>query len=101
MAIALSFVVFVIAVGAMAVGVALSGRRLSSSCGGVVHDGESVGDCVCVRKDAGLCGDESNEELVHLAELGWPRPRHDEAQGSGDRADAASAAHPSSDRFEV
>ena len=65
-----------------------------------MQDGETVGDCVCVRKDAGLCGDESNEELVHLAELGWPRPRHDD-EGRRDGVGDTAAAHPSGDRFEV
>lgn len=77
----LAFALFGVAVAAMGVGVMLSGRKLSSSCGGVsAKTGETIGDCACARKQAGLCDDGPDHELVDLAEVGWPmkgmkRPR--------------------------
>lgn len=71
----LAFVLFSTAVAAMAVGVMLSGRKLSSSCGGLSKLGEASTDCSCARKRADLCGDGADHELVELAEVGWPMKR--------------------------
>lgn len=69
----LAFALFTVAVAAMAIGVMVSGRKLSSSCGGVsAKTGEPIGDCICARKAADLCGDGPEHELVDLAEVGWP-----------------------------
>lgn len=69
----LAFALFGIAIAAMGVGVMLSGRKLSTSCGGLsAKTGEAIGDCVCARKQVGLCDDGPDHELVDLAEVGWP-----------------------------
>jgi hypothetical protein len=74
----IAFGLFSLAVAAMGVGVMLSGRRLSTSCGGLSKQGEAIGDCSCARKKAELCTDGPDQELVDLAEVGWPlkRERH-------------------------
>jgi hypothetical protein len=89
-----AFGVFSLAVAAMGVGVMLSGRRLSTSCGGLSKQNEASADCVCARKQADLCTDGPDQELVDLAEIGWPmrRERH---------AHAPQAARPSSETIEV
>jgi hypothetical protein len=77
----LAFAMFSVAVAAMGVGVMLSGRKLSTSCGGLsAQTGEPIGECACARKQAGLCDDGPGRDLVELAEVGWPmkgmkRPR--------------------------
>lgn len=72
----LAFALFTVAVAAMGVGVMLSGRKLSTSCGGLTaKTGEAIGECACARKQAGLCGDDEEHELVELAEVGWPMKR--------------------------
>ncbi len=68
-----AFVVFALAVAAMAVGVIFSGKQLSGSCGGTGGDGGEGGDCLCVRKQNDLCPSEPGNELVKLAELGYPQ----------------------------
>jgi hypothetical protein len=80
----LAFVLFSTAIAAMAVGVMLSGRKLSSSCGGLSKLGEASTDCSCARKQADLCGDGADHELVELAEIGWPmkRTQHRHERGS-------------------
>lgn len=90
----LAFLLFCGAVAAMAVGVLMSGRNLSSSCGGLsAKTGEDLGDCVCARKAADLCGDDADHELVKMAEAGWPkkRPPHrhdDDRGGTGPRGES-------------
>lgn len=87
----LAFALFSVAVAAMGVGVMLSGRKLSSSCGGLSKTGEEIGDCVCARKQADLCGDGADHELVELAEVGWPMKRVDhrlERTGAPARAES-------------
>ncbi|MCP4092628.1 MAG: hypothetical protein GY747_04185 [Planctomycetes bacterium] len=71
-----AFVVFVIALTAMAIGVLLSGRKLAKSCGGLADavEGDLLGgDCVCSRKDADICASDEGNEMVLLAELGNPK----------------------------
>ncbi|MDA1259788.1 MAG: hypothetical protein O3A20_04125 [Planctomycetota bacterium] len=88
----LTFILFTVAVAAMAVGVMLSGRKLASSCGGLsAMSGEESGDCGCARKAADLCGEDADHELVAMAEVGWPmkRPPQPHAHG-GDSAPAGS-----------
>ncbi len=77
----IAFGVFSLAVAAMGVGVMLSGRRLSTSCGGLSKQNEASGDCSCARKRADLCTEGPEQELVDLAEIGWPmrRERHTHA----------------------
>ncbi len=70
-----AFVVFVLAVVGMAVGVLLGNRELSGSCGGVGSDGHELGDCLCARKDNDLCTSDAGNELVALAEMGYPKRR--------------------------
>ncbi len=70
----LSFGIFVLAVAGMAVGVLIAGKRLSGSCGGAMGpDGEALGDCLCARKENDLCASDEGNELVKLAELGYPK----------------------------
>ena len=73
MEILLAVAVFAVAVAAMSLGVLLSGRKLSASCGGRSGEGaEDLGaDCVCARKTADICA--SDDELVKLAEIGNPK----------------------------
>ncbi len=83
----LSFAVFALAVAGMAVGVMVTGKRLSGSCGGAMGpDGEALGDCLCVRKENDLCASEPGNELVKLAELGYPKRKdyyRDQRQAGG------------------
>ena len=70
----LGFSVFAVAVGAMALGVMLSGRKLSSSCGGLAaKEADLLGDCSCARKEADICASDDGNELVKLAEIGNPK----------------------------
>jgi|TARA_B100000959_G_scaffold253000_1_gene283518 hypothetical protein len=69
----LSFSVFLLAVGGMAVGVVFAGKRLSGSCGGVSSDGEELGDCLCSRKDQELCPSDDDTGLLGIAEMGYPK----------------------------
>ncbi len=69
-----TFTVFAVALGAMAIGVLLSGRNLKSSCGGLATvDGDHLGDCSCARKDADICASDDGNELIKLAEIGNPK----------------------------
>jgi len=71
-----AFIVFVIAVTAMAIGVLVSGRKLAKSCGGLADavEGDLLGGaCVCARKDADICASDDGNEMVLLAELGNPK----------------------------
>ncbi len=71
---ALAFLVFLLAVAGMAVGVVVAGKRLSGSCGGAMGpDGEALGDCLCARKQNDICASDEGNELVKLAELGYPK----------------------------
>jgi len=76
-----AFVVFGLAVLGMAVGVIFSDRKLQGSCGGVAVDGSQLGDCLCERKKQDLCGHEEGNDLVLVAELGWPQRRPDRGLG--------------------
>ena len=68
----LAAAVFGLALAAMSVGVVFSGRKLSSSCGGLAtKEGELLGDCHCAKKEADVCA--SDDELVRLAEIGNPK----------------------------
>jgi uncharacterized protein len=82
-----TFIVFGLAITGMAIGVIFSGRKLSGSCGGVGVNGEGLGDCLCARKDADICASDHGNELVALAELGYPRRKeghdHDHEQRTG------------------
>jgi hypothetical protein len=71
----LTFMLFAVALTAMAVGVLLSGRHLKGSCGGAANDvaeDSLLGDCVCARKEADICASDEGNEFVMLAELGNP-----------------------------
>lgn len=76
----IAFGLFTVAVAAMGVGVMLSGTKLSTTCGGLQKQAleNGMGECSCARKEANLCTDGPEQELVDLAELGWPlkRERH-------------------------
>ena len=67
-----TFLVFAVAILAMSVGVLVSGRRLSGSCGGVDALSEMLGDCFCVRKARALCSADDDSGLLGMAELGYP-----------------------------
>jgi len=83
-----AFVVFALAVTGMAIGVIFSGRKLSGSCGGVGINGEELGDCLCARKDAEICTSDPGNELVALAELGYPRRKEGHHHHHGDTGSA-------------
>ncbi|MFT7517538.1 MAG: hypothetical protein ACI84O_001333 [Myxococcota bacterium] len=71
---ALTVLAFVVIVLAMSVGVWLSGKKLSGSCGGKTPDeADLLGNCVCARKEADICASDDGNELVMLAELGNPK----------------------------
>lgn len=50
-----TFLLFLLAMGAMAVGLWVGGKRLSGSCGGRDEDGNMLADCLCERKQRGDC----------------------------------------------
>ena len=60
------FLVFLICVAAMAVGVIVSGKRLSGSCGGRLPDGTLVGDCLCEKEKQAMC---DNPKKLYQIEL--------------------------------
>lgn len=60
----ITFGVFLLAVGGMAVGL-VRGRALSGSCGGVGPDGEPLADCLCEMQNAPVC--DVRKELIALA----------------------------------
>jgi len=68
-----AFLVFGIGVAGMAIGVIVNGRRLQGSCGGIDINGDSLADCMCERKRQNICASQEGNELVQLAELGWPK----------------------------
>lgn len=70
-----AFCVFGLGVLGMSVGVMANGRRLKSSCGGLMFEGEEIGDCHCARKQNDLCTSDEGNELVKVAEMGWPSRR--------------------------
>jgi hypothetical protein len=96
----LTFVVFVVAVLAMAVGVLVSGRKLAKSCGGSADhvEGDLLGDCVCSRKKADICASDAGNEMVLLAELGNPR-RKDYFRDSREKGGGGAAER--LDKYEV
>ena len=68
-----AFIIFGLAVLGMAVGVIFSDRKLQGSCGGVAADGSSLGDCLCERKKKDIRASDEGNELIQVAELGWPK----------------------------
>ena len=68
-----AFVIFGLAVLGMSVGVLFSDRKLQGSCGGVAGDGTTLGDCLCERKKKDMCASDEGNELIKVAELGWPK----------------------------
>lgn len=68
--------IFALCMTGMALGLILSNRALSGSCGGVMNaDGEEVVSCgVCSKKEAELCP--SDDPLVALAQISHPNPEH-------------------------
>lgn len=49
-----TLVFFLVAVGAMSIGL-MRGRRLSGSCGGVDRNGAPIGDCHCGQAPSTNC----------------------------------------------
>lgn len=68
----LAFAVFALAFAGLAVGVMCGRRPLRGSCGGA-GDAAAGDDCLCARKANDLCASDEGNELVVLAELGYPR----------------------------
>ena len=77
-----TFLLFLIAMGAMAVGLWVGGKRLSGSCGGRDADGNPLADCLCEKKRAGECEHDSLAAASQLVQL--------EVPGRGRSSDAAS-----------
>lgn len=50
-----AFVLFLVALTAMAVGVLVQGKTLKGSCGGRGPDGRPLGDCLCSREEQENC----------------------------------------------
>jgi len=67
----LTILFFGTAMAAMAVGVVVKGRALSSSCGGA---NEELSCGSCAKKATDLCP--SDEPLVRLAQISHPDPAH-------------------------
>lgn len=87
-----TFTVFTVALGAMALGVLLTGRKLAGSCGGVAaKEGlEAIGDCSCRRKEADLCASDEGNELLVYAEIGNPKRKdYFKSEREAPRASAA------------
>lgn len=75
MEVLLIFVLFGLAMVGLSLGVILSDRELSGSCGGVaVIDGAEPSCGACGKKEAELCP--SDHDLVRIAQLGHPNPAH-------------------------
>ena len=77
MEIVIVMALFAASMGAMSVGVMLSGRRLRGSCGGpsvVGANGEEISCGACPKKEATVCP--SDEPLVQLAQIAHPNPKH-------------------------
>ena len=62
---------------AMAIGVIASNRELRGSCGGPdIHDanGDALSCGACPKKEQEMCP--SDDDLVALAQIAHPNPRH-------------------------
>ena len=59
-----AFVLFAVAMGAMAVGLWVGGKRLSGSCGGRDADGRPLADCLCEREKRDVCAERGGSELL-------------------------------------
>lgn len=68
-----AFAVFALAFAGLAVGVMCGRRPLQGSCGGAAGAGAAGDDCLCARQANDLCASDEGNELVVLAELGYPR----------------------------
>ena len=87
----LTALAFVVIVTAMSVGVWLSDKKLSGSCGGKTPDeADLLGECVCARKEADICASDDGNELVMLAELGNPKRKPHNAKQSEKLSQAGS-----------
>ncbi|MCH2101464.1 MAG: hypothetical protein MK209_06045 [Planctomycetes bacterium] len=79
-----AFFIFMFAVAGMAVGVIFSDRKLQGSCGGVAADGNTLSDCLCERKKKDMCASDEGNELIKVAEMGWPKRKlHSPPKSSG------------------
>ena len=67
---------FALCMAGLGLGVLLSNRELSGSCGGVVDsEGEPIASCgACVKKEAEICP--SDDAFVALAQIAHPNPKH-------------------------
>lgn len=78
MEVLLAIGLFGVCMGAMALGVMMSGRALRGSCGGpkvLGADGEALSCGACPRKESEVCP--SDDPLVALAQIAHPNPdRH-------------------------
>ncbi len=77
MELVLATAVFAVAMLGMGLGVLLSNRSLRGSCGGpevVTAGGEALSCGACPRNEAEVCP--GDDELVRLAQIGHPNPRH-------------------------
>lgn len=71
----LIFGLFAMAMVGLSLGVILSDKALSSSCGGVaIIDGIEPSCGACGKKEADMCP--SDDELIRIAQLGHPNPAH-------------------------
>lgn len=69
-----AIVFFGLCMAMMGVGLIFSGRELKGSCGGAADLDEDLACGVCAKKDAEVCP--SDDELVRLAQISHPNPRH-------------------------
>ena len=76
MEIALTMGLFGLAMAGMSVGVILSNRELTGSCGGAARlEEDGVSACgACGKKAADMCP--SDAELVRIAQIAHPNPAH-------------------------
>ncbi|MCA9566830.1 MAG: hypothetical protein KC656_03270 [Myxococcales bacterium] len=76
MEILLTVGLFGLAMAGLSIGVILSDRELTGSCGGAARlEEEGHGSCsACGRKAADVCP--TDAELVRIAQLGHPNPAH-------------------------
>lgn len=75
MELVLALGLFGCAMGGLSIGVILSDRVLSGSCGGAARLDEAAGACgACGKKQAEMCP--SDDALVQLAQIAHPNPQH-------------------------
>ncbi|MCB9681297.1 MAG: hypothetical protein H6733_07465 [Alphaproteobacteria bacterium] len=73
----LTLVLFALCMVGLGIGLIVANRGLQRSCGGgdlVTGDGDVIACGACAKKEAEVCP--SDDNLVRLAQIAHPNPRH-------------------------